>query len=291
MVSQEHIVEQALDLAGTGRYKENQIKILLGLLRWAGNPDVAKWHILFGDTSPTRVRWLDDDQARLVRAEAKGIEKIIVHCELDLAMRRESVLSLKVSSFVGGRISKVTFHGKGRNGGKNLTVSYHPDTEYMLEEYLTIVRRAEIEKARKKNPAIKVPENLLIYERAGNLYPYKKTAIDDFLEDVGKRVGFHLSNHDLRRTCGRMMYRSGVKIEHIVKIFGHEDTRTTIKYLGLDIEDMSNAMRQYAQYQKTSFEPQTVHFEDSQEKSGQSGIRHFDEPDRRFLKSIKDVFV
>lgn len=272
MVSQEHIVEQALDLAGTGRYKENQIKILLGLLRWAGNPDVAKWHILFGDTSPTRVRWLDDDQARLVRAEAKGIEKIIVHCELDLAMRRESVLSLKVSSFVGGRISKVTFHGKGRNGGKNLTVSYHPDTEYMLEEYLTIVRRAEIEKARKKNPAIKVPENLLIYERAGNLYPYKKTAIDDFLEDVGKRVGFHLSNHDLRRTCGRMMYRSGVKIEHIAKIFGHEDTRTTIKYLGLDIEDMSNAMRQYAQYQKTSFEPQTVHFEDSQEKSGQSGI-------------------
>lgn len=40
------------------------------------------------------------------------------------------------------------------------------------------------------------------------------------------------------------------EIEKIARIFGHSDIRTTLKYLGLDHEDMSEAMKQYAQYQK-----------------------------------------
>lgn len=35
---------------------------------------------------------------------------------------------------------------------------------------------------------------------------------------------------------------------------------------------MSESFEQYAQYMKTDIEPQMVHFEPSQEKSGQSGI-------------------
>lgn len=88
----------------------------------------------------------------------------------------------------------------------------------------------------------------------------------------GELIGFPLSNHNLRRMCGRMMYRSGVKLEQIAKIFGHADTRTTIGYLGLDFEDISDAMSKFAQYMKNPFEPKMVHFELSQEKSGQSGI-------------------
>jgi hypothetical protein len=44
------------------------------------------------------------------------------------------------------------------------------------------------------------------------------------------------------------MYRAGVKIEKIARIFGHSDTRTTMKHLGLDHEDMSEAMKHHAQY-------------------------------------------
>ena len=36
----------------------------------------------------------------------------------------------------------------------------------------------------------------------------------------------------------------------IAKIFGHSDKRTTIRYLGLDHDDMHLAMQQYARYQK-----------------------------------------
>lgn len=124
----------------------------------------------------------------------------------------------------------------------------------------------------KKNPRCKIPDALFIYERGGELHQYQKTAFDDFLDDLGKRVGFHFSNHDLRRTCGRQMYRAGVPIEKIAKLFGHADTRTTLRYIGLDLEDLDEAMEQYAQYRKTPFELKTVHFGLSQVKSGQSGI-------------------
>ena len=75
-------------LTGRDRYKQNQIDILMGFLRWAGNKDAAKWHITYGDLSPTRVRWLDDEQARLVRSSAVGIEKMIVHSSWPGIMNR-----------------------------------------------------------------------------------------------------------------------------------------------------------------------------------------------------------
>ncbi len=116
-----------------------------------------------------------------------------------------------------------------------------------------------------------MPEELLIYEQGGELKPYHKTSIDDFLKGLGARVGVELSNHDLRRTCGRMMYRAEIRIEAIARIFGHADTRTTIRYLGLDFEDMSSSMKQYAQYQNTVV-PQMVQSEESQIKGGPIGI-------------------
>lgn len=39
-----------------------------------------------------------------------------------------------------------------------------------------------------------------------------------------------------------MMYRAGVQLEKIARIFGHSDSRTTAHYSGLDIKDMSAHM-------------------------------------------------
>ena len=120
---------------------------------------------------------------------------------------------------------------------------------------------------------MEVPPNLLIYERGGRLHAYQKSAIEKILNKLGERVGFHFSNHDLRRTCGRMMYRAGVPIEIIARKFGHTDTRTTMKYLGLDFEDLSAAETLYAKYQASLVCPKTGSFAVSQESGGQGGIR------------------
>ncbi|MDD1746985.1 MAG: site-specific integrase [Methanomassiliicoccales archaeon] len=123
-------------------------------------------------------------------------------------------------------------------------------------------------------PGSLVPDlpSLFVYEQRGNVRPYRKTAMDNILKRLGSRIGTDFSNHDLRRTCGRMMYRAGVRIEQIARIFGHADTRTTIHYLGLDYDDMSDAMSLYAQYQKAPIVPKMVQNGFSQMNGGPIGI-------------------
>lgn len=207
----------------------------------------------------------------MVRDSAIGIERILVHCELDLGMRRIEVIRLKVQDFKPGRRNIILIHGKGMNGGKWRQINWHPETAIILRAWLE-QREAIVRKARKKNPNAIDPGNLLIYENNGRIGGYRKTAIDNVLANLGKRLGFHVSNHDLRRTCGRMMFRAEVPIEVIAKILGHSDIRTTLHYLGLDYEDMSSAFLKYSEYQRNTIVPQMVQNELSQEIGGPNGI-------------------
>ena len=69
------------------------------------------------------------------------------------------------------------------------------------------------------------------------------------------------------------MHRAGVKTEQIARIFGHSDTRTTIRYLGLDHDDMSAAMQKYARYQECASVPKVVQIDSEPDSvSGGTGI-------------------
>ncbi len=257
---------------GSVRYKAYRVKVLRLFLKWAGNPNVAKIRTNYMDNNLVRnIRWLTDEQARMVRESAVGIERILVHCELDLGMRRIEVIRLKVQDFKPGRRNIILIHGKGMNGGKWRQINWHPETSIILRAWLE-QREAIVRKAREKNPDAIDPGNLLIYENNGTIGGYRKTAIDNVLANLGERLGFHVSNHDLRRTCGRMMFRAEVPIEVIAKILGHSDIRTTLHYLGLDYEDMSSAFLKYSEYQRNAIVPQMVQNELSQEIGGPNGI-------------------
>ena len=157
--------------------------------------------------------WLEDDEAMAVENLAEGIEKVVVHLELDLMLRRIEVLRLKPTDFQGDRINVL---GKGRMGGKWRTIPMHGETREIIGTYL-LERKKIIAKARAKNPTAPIPEALLIYERNGRLGAYQKTAVDKILIGLKKRVethygrSFDFSNHTLRRTGGRMMWKAGVK--------------------------------------------------------------------------------
>jgi len=45
-----------------------------------------------------------------------------------------------------------------------------------------------------------------------------------------------LDSHDLRRTYARLGYNAGVPVEQISKLLGHADVKTTMLYLGIDID-------------------------------------------------------
>lgn len=252
-------------------YIAHNLSILKSFLKWAGNKQIngIRWPVR--SWARPNATWLRDDEARLVRAAAEGIERMIVHCELDLGLRRIEVLRLGVSDFRPGRLDTVHVLGKGRHGGKPREVHWHPDTAAELEGYLRL-RDAIIAQAKAKNPDVVVPDSLLVYERAGVVHPYKKSALDNMISRLAQRTGLDFTHHTLRRTCGRMMHRAGVPIENIGSILGHSDTKTTVLYLGLDLEDQRASMLKYARYQKVANIPESGIIGVSQENGGPCGI-------------------
>lgn len=195
------------------------------------------------DTRPT-VDWLDDEDAiRLACMDMTPIQEIVIHCELCLGMRRVEVLRSKVGDWTG---TYVDILGKGPMGGKPRRMPYHPDTDRILRRYLHY-RNQIITLARVKSPYVEVPDNLLIYLKGVALLPYspKGSGIDAMLEPIQHELGRCFSNHTLRRTFGRMMYRSGVAVATISRMMGHESQDTTLQYIGVNLDDMADAMTHY----------------------------------------------
>ncbi|HEY3420623.1 MAG TPA: site-specific integrase, partial [Methanomassiliicoccales archaeon] len=172
---------------------------------------------------------------------AVGLERILVHFELDCMMRRCEVLRLTVEDVKDGRID---IWGKGRSGGKPRSVPWHPRTGQEWMYYLKL-REGLIAKARETNPTLVIPDEVMIYERRGELHPYRKTAIDRMVKNVGERAMIpkeEISNHVLRRSGARIHKRAGTPTATIMKILGHKTEEQTQRYLGLNLDDMSEGM-------------------------------------------------
>lgn len=139
--------------------------------------------------------------------------------------------------------------GKGRGGGKWRTLAWAPDTRAELEHYLQL-REEMIAQARRRNHRLQEPDASLIYRKGGKLYGYMRTGVDNMVHAAGKRAGITrpVGNHTLRRTCGRLMYYAGVPLEDIAEAFGHADVKTTMRYLGLAVDDLFKAQERTLSY-------------------------------------------
>lgn len=242
-----------------------EVSVLSTYLQHFGNTAIKSMELEWPQDERINVDWLSPEQAIRLTEAAEGIERIIIHLQLNIFMRRVEVLRLKVQDIGLGYIN---IRGKGRNGGKWRTNPFHPDTNAELAYYFRL-REYEIAKARAKNPDVVVPDSLLIYERAGQLHAYKRSAVDKFVRRAGERIGVKLTNHTNRRTGLRACWLAGVPIETIRDLAGHEDTKTTILYIGINMDDKSGAMSQLAKYQAALSGAKTS---EASVLSGQSGI-------------------
>ena len=191
------------------------------------------------------VDWITQAQAKELLAIPKTpAQDLVVHCELCLGMRRVEILRLRPDSFRG---SHVEILGKGSQGGKPRSMPYHRDTDRVVDRYLRY-RKALIETVRMQRPKAVVPESLMIWARGSKLHEYgvKGSGIDEMLKPLGEEIGVRFSNHTLRRTFGRTMYRSGVEVATISKMMGHESIDQTLKYIGVDLDDMNSAMQTFS---------------------------------------------
>lgn len=195
------------------------------------------------DTRPT-VDWLTDEEAqRLVSLDLTPIQALVVHCELCLGMRRVELLRSKVQDWTEFYVDIL---GKGPQGGKPRRMPYHPDTPGVLARYMSY-RAHIVTLATMSEPDVTDPESLLVYAKGGYLLPYsaKGSGIDEMLKPVQAKLGRPFSNHTLRRTFGRLMYRSGVEVATIARMMGHESQDTTLKYIGVNLDDMTAAMTKF----------------------------------------------
>lgn len=238
--------------------KDWYLHILNRYLRCFDNNVIEEMGIDFGQDIRPNVNWLSDEEAEhLMRMEKTPLEDIVIHLELCLGLRVAEVCRLRLVDIHfddDPRKCYVSVRGKGKGDGKWRSVPFHPDSRAVFDRW--IVRRNDIiEKIHAYDPTWEVPEQLLIwghYENRpiGGYYTERSHSLDRaVIHKVRDRAGFDFSNHTLRRTFGRTLYRAGIPIETISKLYGHDDTQTTIRYLGIDLDDMGSALARMYEYQ------------------------------------------
>jgi len=225
-----------------------QLSIVGSWLKWYDNKVLEKMRLRWPEDERINVDWLEPEEAIRVKNSAIGMEKLVIHLELNLGLRRIDMHRLTLQRIKEGSFEVL---GKGICGGKYRTISWDDDTPGILNEYFTL-RDKIIKDAKKKNPMVKIPDSLLIYQKGKRVGQYQLTAIDNVVPRVAKRAGIDrkITNHTLRRTCGRILYKSGNDLTAISNILGHADVKTTIRYLGLKLDDQKIAFSKKSHFLK-----------------------------------------
>lgn len=245
-------IRYIVDVALAGKldtYKDSEMKYFNRYLRFYKNSVIDDMHLEFAKDMRVNVHWLEEDQYQaLMEVDKTPLQDMVIHLELCMGLRNAECCRLTLDDICDrGTKPYMNVRGKGRGSGKYRTVRFHRDTKDVLNRWLD--ERARIVAIAEKNiPHWKDPGRLLLwchyYKNPDvGFYNEHTGSLDDaVLDPLRKKLGFHFCNHDLRRTFGRRLYHAKVPIETISKFLGHESTIETLKYLGINLDDMDEGM-------------------------------------------------
>ena len=214
--------------------------IFSGWLKYHRNPVVADMMISWPVDNRVNVDWLSVDEAVALIDASMGIERIVVHLELRLMMRRCELLRLTVQDVHQGILD---VRGKGHGEGKWRSLAWAPETLSVLLEWEA--RREEIiEEARQRDPSVKVPDSYLIWREGAKLMSYserKGSGIDKIVDRAAVRTGISrkVGNHTLRRSGARFTLEADPEnMPVLVEALGHTSEQQTRRYCALTVDDM-----------------------------------------------------
>ena len=240
------LLDYLADMDYTIQTRKGYLSTLRKLCRAFRNKTVDDWpRPRFPHDNRPNVDWLEADQAReLLDTDKTPIQTIVVHLELCLGLRHVEVIRLKTGD-IDEEARTLYVRGKGPEGGKPRIIPYAKGTDEAIREWR--IRRDQMAAyGRRRYPVtFEDPEELIVWARAGRLYPYSEEGygLDKVVTiPLPEKLGFHFSNHTLRRTFGRALYRASVPVATIAAILGHESTDVTLKYIGVNLDDMRAAM-------------------------------------------------
>lgn len=210
------------------------------LMRASDNHAYEDIRVVYPTDIRPNVDWLSlDDAMTLLRTELPSLERMIVVLGLCHGLRRAEMEHLHTYD-IHEKEKFITVLGKGSGGGKLRSVHFHPIFHTVFKDWMdTRSRLAQQSREDESDNA------LLVYKKGVKLKGYSRQTIATIVEKLSKRLGIKFSCHTLRRTFGREMYHSGVRIETIAKIMGHSSTEMTLRYIGINLEDQAIAMNQF----------------------------------------------
>jgi len=238
--------------------KDWYLEIFNRYLKYFKNDVIKEMNIFFGHDERPNADWLSDEEyVTLLNADLSPLEEIVIHLELFLGLRVSEVTKLRVCDIHFDNDPKkqyISVLGKGRGEGKWRQIRFHPESRRVFERWLE-KRKEIVDKVKRYDRSWVVPDNVLLWchynekPKAG-FYTEQGHSIDRaVIHTVRERYGMHFGNHTLRRTFGRKLYHAGVPIETISAMYGHEDIATTIRYLGIGLDDMGDAFDRMYIYQ------------------------------------------
>lgn len=213
---------------------------------WGGNRAVDRWpKPRFPADKRPKVDWLSAEQtAELLACDKTPLQEVVIALELREGLRHVEVIRLKITD-IDWQEHLLQVSGKGPIGGKPRIVPIVPETEDAIRKW-SKVREKWSEECRSRAPrSFKDPENLIVWRKSGKLHAYSEEGygLDKVVTlKLSSQIGFSFSNHTLRRTFGRALYRAGVPVATIAQILGHESTEVTLRYIGVGIDDMRAAL-------------------------------------------------
>jgi Site-specific recombinase XerC len=225
-------------------------------LRFYNNNTIKNMKIVWPQDMRINVDWLTDEQDNILMTMPMTIlERTVVHLELCMGLRSVEVCRLMLNEIKYGNSPHIDVRGKGRGTGKYRSVSFHSQTSEVFKAWLE-EREKIVARVRSHNPNWVDPGNFLIWchykhKPEAGAYSEMGGSLDvSVIEPVRKRAGFHFANHTLRRTFGRNLFHAKVPLETIAKFLGHSSTTETLKYIGVNLDDMDEGMAKLAKYQQ-----------------------------------------
>lgn len=216
---------------------------LSGYLHYCGNLTLSMMRWKEPEDLRINVHWLEHFQIhRLIREPKTPLEDMIIHLGLCMGMRRCEIRRLRLQDITPPSLTATGKWSKPR------TIPFSPDTYQILDNWMM-----ERERITSKYEVIDKDSLLLVVLARKYAVSLKETTADTILKRVSYRVGFNFAYHDLRRTWGHMAWEAGVEIEKIATIYGHKDIRTTLKYIGVNYDNMTSAMKRIYQFREEKF--------------------------------------
>lgn len=178
---------------------------------------------------PRHRRWLKAQNLAALYGASQGEERVLVVLEGYNALRCGKVRRLRIRD-VDLMAKRLRVHGKGRHSGKWRTIPMAATTAAAIADWVQ-GRRAD--------------EFVLPGTKVGTAL--SESVCDSRIRQTVERAGLiyrgvGVSNHDLRRTFGRVAYYVGMSLVDLRNFYGHKSIDMSAHYIGLDEDQMREGL-------------------------------------------------